>query len=143
MCQSTVTSYTFCGCTGATCQQKCPEPAPTCELLLAHPSRIKLQCYCEKHSSQTFKSRRKDERETQRVDKEYQKILQRERLQEESVKHKIEGERREKEIEALIYGKFLAKDKRKAEERSRRKAEKKAGLRPRIREKSDGICRIM
>jgi hypothetical protein len=144
MCQSIVTNYAFCGCTGATYQQKCPEPSSTCELLLARPTPAKLQCYCEKHSSKPFKTRREDERESKRIDKEYQKIRQREKLQAESARHrKEEEESREKEIEALKYEEFLAIDRKKAEEYRKRKAEKKAGLRPGIRDKSDGICRIM
>jgi hypothetical protein len=143
MCQSTATTYAFCGCRGTTYQQNCPEPSSTCELLLARPSRTKLQCYCEKHSSQRFKSRREYGHENKRVNKEYQEILQRERLREESARHRIEGELREKGIEALKYDEFLAKGRRKAEEYRRGKAEKKAGTRPGIREKSDGICRIM
>ena len=142
MCQSLVTVYQFCGCTGAAYQQKCPEPSSTCELLLARSIPLKLQCYCERHSSQTFKSRRKDERESKRIDKEYQKILQRERdclLQEDEAA--LPG--REEEIEALKYEEFLTMDRRKAEEYRRRKADKKAALRPGIREKRDGICQVM
>ena len=45
--------------------------------------------------------------------------------------------------ELAPYEQFLEKDRREVEEYKRRKAEKKAGLRPGIREKSDGICRIM
>jgi hypothetical protein len=147
MCQSLVILYHFCGCTGATDKQKCSEPSPTCELLLARLTSVKLQCYCTKHSSQTFKSRHKDERESKRIDKEYQKITQCEKkrslLQDEPARYRKEEERRGKEIEALKYEEFQAKDRRKAEEYRRRKAEKKAGLRPGISEKSDGICSIM
>jgi hypothetical protein len=141
MCQSLNTFYQFCGCTGAKYEQKCPEPSPTCEFLLARPTPVKLQCYCQKHSSQTFKSRLESERERKRIDKEYQKILcQSQRPLE---KDQAPLRRREEEIDALKYEEFLAKDRRKAEEYKTRKAEKKAGLRPGIREKSDGICEIM
>src|SRR3954454_9854083 len=77
MCQSLNTSYQFCGCTGATYEQRCSEPSPTCELLLARPTPVKLQCYCPKHSSQTFKSRveGRHERERKRIDKEIHQIL--------------------------------------------------------------------
>jgi hypothetical protein len=143
MCQSVQPVYVFCGCSGATYQQKCPNPCSTCELLLARPSSLKLQCYCRKHASQAFKSRREHERERKDIDKEYQKILKRERLQEESARARKEEERREREIEALKYEEFLAQDRRKKEEYRRRKAEKKAGLRPGIRQKSDGICLVM
>jgi ferredoxin-NADP reductase len=142
MCQSLNTFYQFCGCTGAKYEQKCPEPSSTCELLLARPTPVKLQCYCQKHSPQTFKSRLKSERERKRIDKEYQKIVlcESQRLLE---KDRAALQRREEEIDALKYEEFLAKDRRKAEEYKSRKAKKKAGLKPGIREKSDGICEIM
>ena len=143
MCQSVQPEYVFCGCLGATYQQKCANPCSTCAPLLARPSPLKLQCYCSKHASQAFKSRRGDERERRHIDKEYQRILQRKRLQEESAQARKEVERREREIEALKYEEFLAQDRRKEEEYRRRKAEKKAGLRPGIRQKSDGICLVM
>jgi hypothetical protein len=111
--------------------------------LLARPTPLKLQCYCEMHSSQTFKSHRKSERERKRIDKAYQKILQRERLESESARARKEEGRRENEIEALKYQEFLEWDRRKAEEYRSRKAEREAGLRPGIREKSNGICLVM
>ena len=142
MCQSLVTEYQFCGCKGATYEQKCPEPSSICELILAQPSPIKIQCYCEKHSSQTFKSRREDERKSKRIDREYQKILRRER--ERLLEEKESALRkREEENEALKYEEFVAMDRRKGEEYRRRRADKRAGLRPGLREKSDGICRLM
>src|SRR3954447_13819678 len=77
MCQSLNTSYQFCGCTGATYEQRCSEPSPTWELLLARLTPVKLQCYCPKHSSQTFKSRveGKHERERKRIDSGIPQIL--------------------------------------------------------------------
>ena len=51
--------------------------------------------------------------------------------------------RREREIERQKYEEYLTKDRRKVEQYKLRKAEKKAGLRPGIREKSDGICCVM
>src|SRR5271163_2806202 len=112
MCQSLVTAYQFCGCTGATYEQKCPEPSSTCERILAGPTAVKLQCYCDKHSSQAFKSRHADESESKRINKEYQKILQREKREqslskEESVRQKTEGD-----VEALKHDEFLARDRR-------------------------------
>jgi hypothetical protein len=95
------------------------------------------------HSSQAFKSHRKSERGRKRIDKEYQKILQRERLESESARARKEEEQRENEIEALKYQEFLEWDRRKAEEYRSRKAEREAGLRPGIREKSNGICLVM
>lgn len=143
MCQSIRTVYVFCRCTGATYQQKCPEPSSACEPLLARPTPLKLQCYCERHSSQAFKSHRKSERERKRIDKEYQKIRQRERLESESARARKEEEQRENEIEALKYQEFLEWDRRKVEAYRSRKAEREAGLRPGIREKSNGICLVM
>lgn len=81
MCQSIQTTYKFCGCQGKFYQQICPKPTTTCKLLLQNPADLKLTCYCEKHSSQTFKTVRQDQRDTARFDKEYNKILAREEQQ--------------------------------------------------------------
>ena len=81
MCQSIQTIYKFCGCKGEFYQQTCPKPTATCKLLLQNPTDLKLTCYCEKHSSQTFKTVRQDQRDTARFNKEYDKILAREEQQ--------------------------------------------------------------
>lgn len=81
MCQSIQTIYKFCGCKGEFYQQTCPKPTATCKLLLQNPIDLKLTCYCEKHSSQTFKTVRQDQRDTARFNKEYDKILAREEQQ--------------------------------------------------------------
>lgn len=78
MCQSIQYVYKFCGCLGELYEQRCPKPTPTCKLLLANPQHLKLTCYCEQHSSQTFKTIHQDQRDTARFNKEYNKILARE-----------------------------------------------------------------
>jgi hypothetical protein len=88
MCQSIQTAYKFCGCQGEFYQQTCPEPTATCQLLLKNPTELKLTCYCEKHSSQTFKTVRKDQRDTARFNKEYNKILAREEQQRQQSPHR-------------------------------------------------------
>jgi hypothetical protein len=81
MCQSIQIIYKFCGCEGEFYQQTCPNPSATCKLLLHSPTTLKLTCYCEIHSSQTFKTVHQDQRDTARVNKEYNKILAREEQQ--------------------------------------------------------------
>lgn len=81
MCQSIQTIYKFCGCPGEAYQQICPNPTATCKLLLRHPTKLQLTCYCEKHSSQTFKTVRQDRRDSALVTKEYNKIIAREERQ--------------------------------------------------------------
>ncbi len=81
MCQSIQTTYKFCGCEGEFYQQKCPKPTATCHLLLGNPTNLKLTCYCEKHSSQNFKTVLQDQRDTARFNKEYNKILAKEEQQ--------------------------------------------------------------
>jgi len=48
---------------------------------LENPTELKLSCYCEWHSSQTFKTIRQDTRDTTRFTKEYNKILAKEERQ--------------------------------------------------------------
>jgi hypothetical protein len=81
MCQSILTTYKFCGCTGSSYDQICPKPTATCKLLLHNPTTLQLTCYCDKHSSQTFKTVRQNDRDTARFNMEYNKILAKEEEQ--------------------------------------------------------------
>jgi hypothetical protein len=81
MCQSIQTIYKFCGCSGEFYQQKCPKPTATCQVLLRNPTKLQLTCYCEEHSSRPFKTVRQDQRDVARFNKEYNKILAREKQQ--------------------------------------------------------------
>ena len=137
MCQSIATFYQFCGCPGASYQQKCSVSTSLCASLLARPTPLKLECYCPEHSARKFKTVRQDERDTKLFDQEYRKVLKRESQQ---------ARKREQEDEAnerTKYEHFWDKDRRKVAAYKRGNSEKKAGLRPGIREKSDGICRVM
>jgi hypothetical protein len=89
MCQSLQFVYKFCSCQGEFYQETCSKPTATCKHLLENPIELKLSCYCEWHSSQTFKTVRQDIRDTSRITKEYNKILAKEEKRKQSPKPSI------------------------------------------------------
>jgi hypothetical protein len=164
MCQSIQTVYKFCECPGEFYRQRCPKPSATCHILLANPTDLQLTCYCEAHSSQTFKTIRQDQRDTARVNKEYGKVLAREErktkkvgatglgsgstLAEPVAQGAKEKDFSEERIESLQEGqKSTAAEK--LDEAKMKAAQKKEMIRrargkiPGVRQKSDRKCIVM